>query len=102
GRVATSGSRCWAAYVNGVQGAIDARDAISTADREGFSRGTVVFLDVEHMDVVPQPMRDYYRAWTRVLLDDGRYQPGIYAHTKNAKAIYEDVSEVYDQAGVDA
>jgi hypothetical protein len=100
--VATTGSRCSAAYVNAIQGAIDARDAIATADREGFLKGTVVFLDVEHMDVVPQPMRDYYRAWTRVLLDDGRYQPGIYAHTKNAKAIYEDVNEVYDQAGVDA
>lgn len=100
--VATTGSRCSGSYVNAVQGAIDARDAIATADREGFPKGTVVFLDVEHMDVVPQPMRDYYRAWTRVVLADGRYQPGMYAHTKNAKTIYEDVSEVYDQAGVDA
>ena len=33
---------------------------------------------------------------------DGRYQPGIYAHTRNAQAIYEDVYDVYDQAGVDA
>jgi hypothetical protein len=100
--VATTGSRCSAAYVNAIQGAIDARDAIATASREGFPKGTVVFLDVEHMDAVPQPTRDYYRAWARVVLTDGQYQPGIYAHTKNAQTIYEDVNEVYDQAGVDA
>jgi len=100
--VATTGSRCSASYVNAMQGSIDARDAIATAAREGFPKGTVVFLDVEHMDVIPQPMRDYYRAWTRALLADGRYQPGIYAHTKNAQAIYTDVNDEYDQAGVDA
>jgi hypothetical protein len=100
--IATTGSRCSASYVNAVQGAIDARDAIATTVREGFPKGSVVFLDVEHMDILPQPMRDYYRAWTRVVLADGRYQPGIYAHTKNAEAIYDDVNEVYDQAGVDA
>ena len=100
--VATTGSRCSASYVNSIQGAIDAQDAIATTAREGFPKGTVVFLDVEHMDVVPQPMREYYKAWTRVVLADGRYQPGIYAHTKNAKTIYDDVSDVYDQAGVDA
>jgi hypothetical protein len=100
--VATTGSRCSASYVNSIQGAIDAQDAIATTAREGFPKGTVVFLDIEHMDVVPQPMREYYKAWTRVVLADGRYQPGIYAHTKNAKTIYDDVSDVYDQAGVDA
>jgi hypothetical protein len=100
--IATTGSRCSASYVNAVQGAIDARDAIATTARDGFPKGSVVFLDVEHMDILPQPMRDYYRAWTRVVLADGRYQPGIYAHTKNAEAIYDDVNEVYDQAGVDA
>ena len=100
--VATTGSRCSAAYVNAIQGALDAQDAITTTAREGFPKGSVVFLDVEHMDVVPQPMREYYKAWTRVVLADGRYQPGIYAHTKNAKTIYDDVSDVFDQAGVDA
>lgn len=100
--VATTGSRCSASYVNSLQGAIDARDAIARAARDGFPKGTVVFLDVEHMDVVPQAMRDYYRAWTSAVLANGQFQPGIYAHTKNAKAIYDDVNDVYDQAGVDA
>ena len=38
---------CSASFVNTAQGRIDARDAIATTAREGFPRGTVVFLDVE-------------------------------------------------------
>ncbi len=97
--VATTGDGCSASYVGAAQGRIDARDAIARATREGFATGTVVFLDVEHMDRIPQRMRDYYRAWTAAVLADGRYRPGVYAHTKNAGTIYDDVSDVYDQAG---
>jgi hypothetical protein len=97
--VAKTGDGCSASYVGAAQGGIDARDAIAQATREGFAGGTVVFLDVEHMDRIPQRMRDYYRAWTAAVLADGRYRPGIYAHTKNAGTIYDDVSDVYDQAG---
>ena len=100
--VATSDDgHCSASFVNTTQGGIDARDAIATTAREGFPRGTVVFLDVEYMDALPQRMRDYYRAWTREVLADGRYRPGIYAHTSNAGMVYDDVSEEYDSAGVD-
>lgn len=99
--VATTGAGCSAAFVNAAQGAIDAQDAVARANSEGFPTGTVVFLDVEHMDVIPQGMRDYYRGWARGVLADGRYRPGVYTHTKNAAAIYEDVGDVYDQAGVD-
>ena len=35
------------------------------------------------------------------MLADGRYRPGIYAHTRTPATIYDDVSEVYDTAGVD-
>jgi len=97
--VATTGDGCSASYVGGAQGTIDARDAIAQAKREGFAIGTVLFLDVEHMDRIPQRMRDYYRAWTTAVLADGTYRPGIYAHTKNASTIYDDVSDVYDTAG---
>jgi hypothetical protein len=100
--VATSDDgHCSASFVNAAQGTIDARDAIATTAREGFPRGTVVFLDVEYMDALPQRMRDYYRAWTHAMLADGRYRPGIYAHTSNANTIYDDVSDEYDAAGVD-
>jgi hypothetical protein len=97
--VATTGDGCSASYVGAAQGKIDARDAIAKARREGFASGTVLFLDVEHMDRIPQRMRDYYRAWTAAVLTDGSYRPGIYAHTKNAGTIYDDVSDAYDDAG---
>jgi glycoside hydrolase-like protein len=100
--VATKSDRCSISYVGAPQGQLDARDAINKAQREGFARGTVIFLDVEHMNSVPQRMRDYYRAWTQMVLTDGRYRPGIYAHTKNASRVYDDVSDVYDAAGIDA
>ncbi len=100
--VATSGDRCSASFVHEAQGVIDARDAMARTAREGFPDGTVVFLDVEYMDVLPALMREYYKAWTRTVLADGRYRPGIYAHTRNAAKIYDDVSDMYEAAGIDA
>lgn len=98
--VATASDGCSASFVNAAQGRIDARDAIAKSAHEHFPRGTTIFLDVEYMKSVPQRMRDYYRAWTKTLLADGRYRPGIYAHTRNAATIYDDVSDVYDDAHV--
>ena len=99
--VAKTGDGCSASYVGEAQAKIDARDAIAQARREGFPAGTVVFLDIEHMDRIPQRMRDYYRVWTAAVLADGRYRPGVYAHTKNAATIFDDLSDVYDDAGRD-
>lgn len=99
--VAASGGDCSATFVNAAHGQTDAHDAIARAAREGFPPGTVIFLDVEYMDVLPPLMRDYYRAWTRAVLADGRYKPGIYAHTRNAATIYDDVNDLYDDAGLD-
>ena len=99
--VASNGKDCSASFVTAAQGAIDGRDAIAKTASEGFVKGSVIFLDVEYMDVVPQRMRDYYRAWARAVLADGRYRPGIYAHTHNAATIYDDVSDEYDRAGID-
>lgn len=98
--VAKTGDGCSASFVNAAQGRLDARDAIAKARHEGFAKGTVIFLDVEYMETLPQRMRDYYSAWAAAVLADGRYRPGIYAHTKNASTIYDDVSDVYDKAGV--
>ena len=100
--VAKPGAQCSASFVDGTHGALDALDAIHRTTAEGFPKGTVIFLDVEYMTSVPSRMRDYYRAWTRIILADGRFQPGIYAHTRNAATIYSDVNEVYDQAGVES
>ena len=97
--VASTGTTCSAAFVNADRGRADAADAIAKAEAEGFALGSVVFLDVEYMTSVPQPMRDYYRAWTQAMLADGRYRPGIYAHTRNAATVFDDVSELYAQVG---
>jgi hypothetical protein len=92
--VANTSDGCSASYVNGTQGSIDARDAIAKATREGFAPGSVIFLDVEYMTSVPQRMRDYYMAWVKAVRADGMYRPGIYAHTRNAATIYDDVGDV--------
>jgi hypothetical protein len=60
----------------------------------------VIFLDVEHMNAVPQAMREYYKAWTARVLSDARYRPGFYAHTANAALIYRDVKSIYDSLNV--
>jgi hypothetical protein len=100
--VATStDGHCSASFVNTAQGRIDARDAIARTAKEGFPNGSVIFLDVEYMTSTPRRMRDYYRAWTKAVLADGRYRPGIYTHTRNAGVIYDDVSEEYALAKVD-
>jgi hypothetical protein len=99
-RARRTGAECAAALVNDSRGARDAKDAIASTVREGFARGTVIYLDIEYMDVTPAHMREYYRAWVEGVLADGRYRPGIYAHTRNANRIYDDVRQAYQTAGL--
>jgi len=91
--------QCNANLVGGVRGRIEADDAVRRAEKEGFAHGSVIFLDIEYMDKTPQAMRDYYTAWTRRVLDDGRYVPGYYAHKRNAQRIYDDVKLEFLAAG---
>ena len=99
---AEPGSSCSTHFVSASRGRAEADDAIARTEAEGFPRGTVIFLDVEHMSTVPQAMRDYYKEWTARVLADGRYRPGFYAHTANAALIYRDVKSVYDSLNVSA
>jgi len=92
---------CNADFVSGARGMREGVDAAQRTAREGFARGTTVFLDLERMDVLHQSMRDYYSAWVRAVLDDGRYVPGIYVHTFNANTVYNDVKSVYQSVGLD-
>lgn len=94
-------SSCSTEFVSAARGRADADDAIARTEAEGFPRGTVIFLDIEHMSTVPKAMRDYYREWTAQVLADGRYRPGFYAHTANAALVYEDVKGVYDSLKID-
>ena len=95
-----SDATCNADFVTAARGTTEATDAIQRTEREGFARGTTVFLDVEYMDSTPQAMRDYYSAWVRTVLADGRYRPGIYVHTNNATVVYNDVKREYLAAGL--
>ena len=96
------GATCNADFVSGARGMREGVDAAQTTAREGFPRGTTIFLDLERMDVLYQPMRDYYSAWVRAVLDDGRYVPGIYVHTYNANTVYNDVKAVYTSVGLES
>jgi hypothetical protein len=97
---AQPGSSCSTHFVSRARGVAEGRDAIARTEAEGFARGTVIFLDVEYMAVIPSAMRGYYKAWTAAVLADGRYRPGFYAHTRNAASIYQDVKSVYDSLGM--
>jgi len=77
------------------QGTTDAIDAVTKTAAEGFPGGTVIYLDIEHMDVIPASMDAYYRAWVQQVLADGRFRPGIYVHKANAQAIYDGVRRAY-------
>lgn len=94
--VAPRGADCAAAYLSEARGRRDADDAILRTYQEGFPRGTVVFLDIERMESLPKAMRDYYVAWTRRVLEDGRYLPGYYVHTHNAERVYGDVAPLFE------
>jgi Domain of unknown function (DUF1906) len=89
---------CKRNLVSALRGTLEADDAIAKAAAEGFPRGTVIFLDIERMDMTPPSMRDYYRQWVARVIADGRYTPGIYAHAYNADLIYRDVKAVYGGA----
>jgi Domain of unknown function (DUF1906) len=97
---ASRGSSCSTEFVNAARGTADANDAIAKTAAEGFANGTVIFLDIERMESVPRAMRDYYEAWTKRVVDDGRFRPAYYAHSFNADQIYGDVKQVLAAAGV--
>jgi len=82
------------------QGNTDAIDAVTKTASEGFPGGTVIYLDIEHMDSIPASMSAYYRAWVQQVLADGRFRPGIYVHKANGAAIYDGVQRAYADMNV--
>lgn len=92
--------QCNTNLVSGARGTLEGQDAVAHTLAEGFKPGTVIFLDLEQMDVVPQRMRDYYKAWTRQVLADGRYRPGYYVHKGNAQLVYDDVTPLFAAHGI--
>jgi hypothetical protein len=99
---ASPNASCSTQFVNAARGTADANDAIAKTAAEGFAKGTVIFLDIERMESVPRAMRDYYAAWTKRVIDDGRFRPAYYAHSFNADLIYGDVKQVLAAEGISA
>lgn len=95
-----SGSSCNADFLTADRGAADGRDAIAAAQKEGFVPRSVVFLDIERMERMPDGMRAYYRAWARTLLQGGVYLPGVYVHAHNAQVVHDDLVTEFAVAGV--
>jgi hypothetical protein len=82
------------------RGAADGRDAVARMAAEGFAPGNVLFLNVERMERIPPEMVDYYRAWIRTVIEDGRFLPGTYAHLSNAAALHTQAERLYRELGV--
>jgi hypothetical protein len=91
---------CDSDFLTAARGAADARDAIAVTAREGFAPRSTIYLDIERMERMPAAMRDYYRAWARTMLADGRYLPGVYVHAWNAQTVHDDLKAEFAAAGV--
>ena len=100
GRATAPTATCSRTLLSREQGIIDADDAVAKTQAEGFAPRTVIFLDLEHMDVVTAAMESYYRAWAERVLADGRYRPGVYVHKYNAPTVYAGYTTVFQAAGV--
>ena len=93
------GATCSNAFVTTNRGVQDGHDAIAMVVAEGFPHGTAIFLDIERMSNITPGMRAYYRAWTKTVVDDGRYRAAYYTHADNAAQVYADVKTVFAAAG---
>ncbi|HUE96560.1 MAG TPA: glycoside hydrolase domain-containing protein [Longimicrobiaceae bacterium] len=79
---------CSRTLLTAEQGRRDARDAADRAAAEGFPPGSHIFLDIERTERIGPEMANYYQAWLRGIVQDGRYRPATYAHRINAAALY--------------
>ncbi|HSH45276.1 MAG TPA: glycoside hydrolase domain-containing protein, partial [Longimicrobiales bacterium] len=91
--------RCVSDNLTPDNGAAHAREAQREAAREGFPRGTVIYLDVERVESVSDALAGYVSAWTAALLEQGRYVPGLYAHARNASELVDLMADEYASQG---
>jgi len=67
-------------------GVTHGQDALQKTAVEGFEPGSIIYLDVEPMDHIPQAQIDYVNGWLSQFSGAG-FVPGIYCHIKNANAL---------------
>ena len=90
---------CSSSLLSSGQGGTEAADAVARMQADGFPEHSVVFLDVEYVDSVSQPLLDYYRGWIGGVLQDGHYTPGVYAAKTNAQVLYDTATAMFKSAG---
>jgi Domain of unknown function (DUF1906) len=66
------------------KGKSDGSDAAASAQREGFQRHTIIFLDIEEGGRLPETYHAYLRAWADALKFAG-YRPGVYCSAITVK-----------------
>jgi Domain of unknown function (DUF1906) len=59
------------------KGILDSHTAAKSAEREGFPKGTIIFLDIEEGGRLPAPYHAYLLKWQQSLYQSG-YRPGVY------------------------
>jgi hypothetical protein len=68
-------------HTNGMQGALDGKDAAQFMSGEGFGQSSVVYLDLENGLPFPDAQKDYVKAWCAAVQQAG-LTPGVYcSHT---------------------
>jgi hypothetical protein len=90
---------CSRTLLSAEQGRADARDAIAKAAAEGYSVGTILFLDVEKTNTVPAALLTYVRSWMGAVFAEGPYVPGLYVHRQNAATLFQQARAAYRAAG---
>jgi len=60
-----------------IKGTRDGEDSVAAAKSEGFSAGTVVFLDIEEGGRLPETYHTYPATWSEALTRGG-YRAGVY------------------------
>jgi hypothetical protein len=80
----------------------DARTAIENAKSEGFSPGTVIFLDQEEGGRLLPKQREYFLAWTDGIISAG-YIAGVYCSgipvKEDANQSITTAQDIHDHAG---
>jgi hypothetical protein len=94
-------ARCTQGNLSDARGAADAAAASVAAASDGFPTGTVIYLNVERVEAVSARLIAYVRAWMEGLLEEGRYVPGLYAHERNAEALYAVAASAFARRGRD-
>lgn len=92
---AVQNPRCTRTNLNAEQGTANGAAAAAAAAVDGFPANTIIFLDVERVERISPDLAAYVRAWVAVLLRDGRYVPGLYAHDRNAADLYALLAEEF-------